>query len=103
MTTLWATILAASLGCYGLKLAGVSLPESLLSHPRVQRIAGLLPIAMLSALIATDLFETNQRYTADWHTLAGVGAGAIALWRGRSLVVVFVVAIATTAVLRAVV
>jgi branched-subunit amino acid transport protein len=103
MTSIWATILAASLGCYGLKLAGVSLPGSLLSHPRVQRIAGLLPIAMLSALIATDLFDTNRHYTADWHTLAGVGAGAIALWRGRSLVVVFVVAIATTAVLRAVV
>jgi branched-subunit amino acid transport protein len=103
MTTLWATTLAASFGCYGLKLAGVSLPESLLGDPRVQRIAGLLPIAMLSALIVTDLFDNNRHYTADWHTLAGVGAGAIALWRGRSLVVVFVVAIATTAVLRAVV
>jgi branched-subunit amino acid transport protein len=101
MTTLWATILAASLGCYGLKLVGVSLPESLLANPRVERIAGLLPIAMLTALIVTDLFDDNRRYSADWHTLVGVGAGAIALWRGRSLVVVFVVAIATTAVLRA--
>ena len=96
------TILAASLGCYGLKLAGVSLPESVLAHPRVQRIAGLLPVAMLSALIVTDLFDSNRHYTADWHTLAGVGAGAVALWRGRSLVVVFVVAIAVTALLRAV-
>lgn len=102
MTTLWATILAGSLGCYGLKLAGVSLPESLLGHPRVRRIAELLPIAMLSALIVTDLFDSNRHYAADWHTLAGVGAGAIALWRGRSLVVVFVVAIATAAILRAV-
>ena len=44
MTSLWAITLAASVSCYGLKLAGVSLPESLLNHPRVQRIAGLLPI-----------------------------------------------------------
>jgi len=102
VTTLWLTVLAASIGCYGLKLAGVSLPGSVLSRPRVQRIAGLLPVAMLSALIVTDLFDSNRHYTADWHTLAGVGAGAVALWRGRSLVVVFVVAIATTAVLRAV-
>jgi branched-subunit amino acid transport protein len=100
--TVWITVIAASVGCYGLKLAGVSLPESVLNHPRVQRIAGLLPIAMLSALVATDLFDSNRHYAADWHTLAGVGAGAIALWRGRSLAVVFVVAIATTAVLRAV-
>ncbi len=102
MTTLWITVLAASLGCYGLKLAGVSLPASVLSHPRVQRIAGLLPVAMLSALIVTDLFDANRHYGADWHTLAGVGAGGIALWRGRSLIVVFVTAIATTAVLRAI-
>jgi branched-subunit amino acid transport protein len=96
----WVTILAASLGCYGLKLIGVSLPESVLGHPRVQRIAGLLPAAMLSALIATDLFDSNRHYSADWHTLAGVGVGALALWRGRSLLAVFVVAIAVTALLR---
>jgi branched-subunit amino acid transport protein len=93
-------VLAASLGCYCLKLVGVSLPQSVLAHPRVQRIAGLLPIAMLSALIITDLFDANRHYHADWRTLAGVGIGAVALWRGRSLLVVFVVAIATDALLR---
>jgi branched-subunit amino acid transport protein len=97
MTTLWIAIIAASLGCYGLKLAGVSLPSPVLNHPRVQRIAGLLPIAMLTALVVTDLFDTNERYTADWHTLAGVGAGAIALRFGRSPLIVFLVAIAVTA------
>jgi branched-subunit amino acid transport protein len=102
MTTAWVTILVASCGCYGLKLAGVSLPESVLNHPRVQRTAGLLPVAMLSALVVTDLFDANGRYTADWCALAGVGAGAVALRFGRSLVVVFGVAIAVTAALRAV-
>jgi branched-subunit amino acid transport protein len=102
MTTLTATIIAASLGCYGLKLAGVSLPGSVLNHPRVQRTAGLLPVAMLSALVVTDLFDADGRYHVEWQTLAGVAAGAIALRLGRSLIVVFVVAIATTAVLRAV-
>jgi branched-subunit amino acid transport protein len=102
MTTAWATILVASCGCYALKLAGVSLPESVLNHPRVQRTAGLLPVAMLSALVVTDLFDTNGRYTVDWCALAGVGAGAVALRCGRSLVVVFGVAIAVTAALRAI-
>ena len=100
--TVWATTIAASVGCYGLKLVGISLPQSLLGHQRVQRIAGLLPVAMLSALIAADLFDSNRRYTVDWHMLAGVGAGALALRCGRSLVVVFLVAIALTAILRAV-
>ena len=100
MITVWATVLVASLGCYGLKLAGVSLPQSVLNHPRVQRIAGLLPVAMLTALVVTDLFGANGRYTADWPTLAGIGGGAIALRFGRSPVVVFLLAIATTAVVR---
>jgi len=102
VTSLWVTTLVASVGCYGLKLAGVSLPGPLLSHPGVQRIARLLPIAMLSALVVTDLFDSNRHYSADWHTLAGVGAGAIALWRGRSLLIVFLVAITVTAILRAI-
>jgi branched-subunit amino acid transport protein len=102
MTTLTAAIIVASLGCYALKLAGLSLPASVLNQPRMQRTAGLLPIAMLSALVVTDLFDRSGRYHVDWHTLAGVGAGAIALRFGRSLVVVFLVAIATTAILRAV-
>ncbi|MDE3132897.1 MAG: AzlD domain-containing protein [Acidobacteriota bacterium] len=96
----WVTVLVASLGCYCLKLVGVSLPDSVLAHPRVQRIAALLPVAMLSALIVTDLLDSNRRYSADWHTLAGVAAGAAALWRGRSLLFVFVLAIVTTALLR---
>ena len=48
MTALWVAVIIAAVGSYGLKLAGVSLPESVLNHPRVQRIAGFLPIAMLS-------------------------------------------------------
>jgi branched-subunit amino acid transport protein len=100
MTAVWATVIVASLGCYGLKLAGVCIPKSVLNHPAVQRIAGLLPVAMLSALVVTNLFDANGRYNLDWHTLAGVGAGAIAIRFGRSPAVVFLIAIATTAVTR---
>src|SRR3974377_2131286 len=64
---------------------------------RVQRTARLLPVAMLTALVAPDLFDATARLTADWPTLAGVGAGAGALRFGRSPVVVFLLAIATTA------
>lgn len=98
----WAAILAASLGCYGLKLAGLSLPESVLANPRVQRIAALLPVAMLSALVASGLLTSGRHYALDWRLLAGVATGAVALWRGRSLLVVFVLAIAATALLRAI-
>ena len=97
---LWLAVIAAAAGCYGLKLAGLSLPESLVTHPRALRSAGLLPVAMLSALVVTDLFDNDRHYTADWHTLAGLGAASIALWRKRSLIVVFLIATTTTAALR---
>ena len=100
MTGLWIALMIASLGSYGLKLAGVSLPESVLNHPRVQRVAGFLPIAMLAALVAVQLFDHAGRYGVDWRVLAGVGAGVIALLLRQGVLVVFVVAVAVTALLR---
>lgn len=98
---LWPAVIAAAAGCYGLKLAGLSLPESLVTHPLALRSAGLLPVAMLGALVVTDLFDNDRHYTADWHTLVGLGAASIALWHKRSLIVVLLIAISTTAALRA--
>ena len=100
MTALWVAVVVAAVGSYLLKLAGVSLPESVLNHPTVQRVAGFLPIAMLSALVAVELFDGAGRYAVDWRTLAGVAAGVVALLLKRGLLVVFVVAIAVTALLR---
>jgi branched-subunit amino acid transport protein len=100
MSPLWMALLIAAVGSYLLKLAGVSLPESILNHPKVQRVAELLPIAMLSALVAVELFDGGGRYRVDWRTLAGVAAGVVALLLRRGFLVVFVVAISVTALLR---
>jgi branched-subunit amino acid transport protein len=100
VTDLWVAVIVAAVGCYLLKLAGVSVPESLLNTPSVQRVAGYLPVAMLSALVAVELFDGGGSYAVDWRTLAGVAAGVIALLLRRGLLVVFLVAIAVTALLR---
>jgi branched chain amino acid efflux pump len=100
MTALWLAVVVAAVGGYLLKLAGVSLPESVLSTPVVQGVAGYLPVAMLSALVAVELFDGGGRYAVDWRTLAGVAAGVIVLLLRQGLLVVFVVAIAVTALLR---
>jgi|SRR5512133_1155716 branched-subunit amino acid transport protein len=100
MTPLWLAIIFAAVGCYLLKLAGVSLPESILNHPKVQRVAQLLPIAMLSALVAVELFDDGGRYFVDWRTLAGVAAGVVALLLRRGFLAVFLIAISVTALLR---
>ena len=79
-------MLAASLGCYGLKLAGVSLPASVLNHPRVQRTAGLLPVAMLTALVVTDLFDANGATApTGTHSPGSAPAPSRSVRAGRSL------------------
>jgi branched-subunit amino acid transport protein len=100
MTAQWTALILASVGCYALKLAGVALPEAALNHPRVKHIASLLPVAMLAALIAVELFDSNGRYSIDWRTLAGVGAAGIAVLNKQGFLVVFLVAITVAAVLR---
>jgi branched-subunit amino acid transport protein len=100
VTSLWLAVVLAAVGCYLLKLAGVSLPESILNHPKVQRVAQFLPVAMLSALVAVELFDGGRRYALDWRILAGAAAGVIALLLRRGFLVVFLVAIGVTALLR---
>jgi branched-subunit amino acid transport protein len=100
MSPLWLSIMIAAVGCYVLKLAGVSLPDSILNHPKVQRVAQFLPIAMLSALVAVELFDGGGSDSLDWRTLAGVAAAVIALLLRRGFLVVFLIAISVTALLR---
>lgn len=100
MSPLWLAILIAAVGCYLLKLAGVSLPKSILNHPKVQRVAQFLPIAMLSALVAVELFDGGGSYALDWRTLAGVAAGVVALLLRRGFLFVVLTAISVTALLR---
>ena len=51
---MWAAVLVTALGCYLLKLAGLSVPPRILERPLVERIADLIPVALLSALIAVQ-------------------------------------------------
>jgi branched-subunit amino acid transport protein len=97
---IWAAIITASVGCYLLKLAGLSLPQSLLDRSDVQRVAGLLPVALLAALVAVGTFADEGRLIIDAR-VAGVAAAIIALVLRAPFLVVIVVAAATTAILRA--
>lgn len=101
MTSVWVAVVVASIGCYLLKLAGVSLPASVLEREDVQRVAALLPVAMLAALVAVELFDDGGSLGLDLRLLAGVAAGVVALILRGSFLVVIIVAAATTAVLRA--
>lgn len=98
--SLWIAIIAAGLGCYALKLAGLSVPESVLDRPYVRRATDLLPVALLAALIAVQVFADGQRLVVDAR-VAGLGAAAVALLLRAPFLVVVVVAAGTAALLRA--
>jgi len=96
---MWAGVLVACAGCYLLKLAGLSLPASVLQDARVQRTVPLVPVALLAALIATQTFSTGHHLVVDVRTAALVVAIALVLLRAPFLVVVAGAA-ATAALLR---
>jgi branched-subunit amino acid transport protein len=99
VTGTWAGVAVASLACYGLKLAGLSLPGAWLRNARVQRIVPLIPIALLAALVATQTFATGTRLVLDVRA-AAVGVAAVAVLLRAPFLVVVVVAAATAALLR---
>src|SRR5438445_62732 len=67
---IWAGVLVASVACYVLKLAGLSLPQRWLQDTRVQRTVPLLPVALLAALVATQTFSTGQPLVLDDRAVA---------------------------------
>jgi membrane-associated phospholipid phosphatase len=90
---IWAGILVASAACYGLKLAGLSLPERWLQDARVQRTVPIIPIALLAALVATQTFSTGRHLVLDVRAAALVVAIVAVVLRAPFLVVVAVAAL----------
>lgn len=96
---MWAAIVVTAVGCYAMKLAGLSVPDKVLDKPFVRRLADLIPVALLGALVAVQAFSTEQSLVVDAR-VAGVGAGVVALLCKAPFIVVVAVAAVTTAGLR---
>ena len=99
---MWLAIILTAVGCYLLKLVGLSVPEKILEQPYVQRLAALLPVALLGALVAVQALSSGAQLQADAR-LAGVAVGVMALVARAPFLVVVLAAAGTTAVLRALV
>jgi branched-subunit amino acid transport protein len=96
---MWAAVLGSSVACYLLKLAGLSLPQRWLEGERVQRVAALLPVALLAALIATQTFSSGRSLTLDARAV-GLGVAAVAVVLRAPFLVVVAAAAITTALMR---
>lgn len=78
MNAFWVATIGTSVIAFALKYTGHSMPERWLTHPKIQRINVLIPIALLSALVAVQTFTDRSTIMID-HRLAGVSVAVVAL------------------------
>lgn len=90
--TVWHIILLASAATLALKLAGYFVPAGFLERERPARIADLLTVALLAALIAVQTFATGQSLEIDARLPAVIVAAALFALRVPFVIVVFVAA-----------
>lgn len=90
-TAIWGAIIISSLAMAVMRLFGFFIPAEMISRDRVLRINALIPIVLLAALVAVQTMTIEGEPIID-HRVAGVTAGAIALYFKRSFLTVMVVA-----------
>ena len=78
MNEFWVATIGTSVIAFAVRYSGHSIPQHWLEHPKIQRVNALIPIALLSALVAVQTFTENNKLMID-HRLAGVSVAVIAL------------------------
>ena len=86
---IWVAVAVTGIGCYLLKLAGLSVPPRVLERPLVERVADFIPVALLAALIAVQVFSHGHDLVLDARALGLAVAVVLLLLRAPFLVVVF--------------
>lgn len=98
--SVWIAIGATAVGCYLVKLLGLSVPAGVLERPLTKRLAALVPVALLAALIAQQTFGEETALVLDART-AGVATAGVALLLRAPFLVVVAAAVLVTAGVRA--
>ena len=96
--TVWQIIILASIAVLAIKLVGYLIPPSLVERPTPARIANLLTVALLAALITVQTLGVGQGIQIDARVPALiVAAGLFALRVPFILVVIAAAVVATRA------
>lgn len=97
----WTLVIVLAAIAYGFKVLGLVIVGGRSLPAIVDRCLGLVPAAVISALIVTDTFSTAGELVVDARA-AGVGAAVVLAARRAPLIVVIVAGAAVTAAVRAV-
>jgi branched-subunit amino acid transport protein len=96
MTPIWIAVIGASVTAFLNKYIGHSVPERWLNKPRFMRINTLVPIVLLSALVAVQTVGNKKELVID-QRLAGVAVALVLLKFKASFPIVVVGAAITSA------
>ena len=96
---LWLMIIALAVTAYLFKIFGLVILGSRQLPKVFDRCLGLIPAALLAALVAKDTFSIGQSLVIDAR-VAGFAVAVIAAWRRAPLIVVVVLAAGATALVR---
>lgn len=96
----WTFVFALAATAYAFKVLGLVLIGDRTLPPVLDRCVGLIPAALIAALVVKDTFSVGQHLQVDAR-VAGVAAAVIAAWRKAPLIAVIVIGAAVTAAVRA--
>ncbi len=96
----WTAILALAGLTYAFKAVGLVGLDRVELPDWFARVTGLLPPALLAALVVVQTFATDEHLVVDARA-AGLAAGCVAVARRAPFLVVVIAAAGTTALLRA--
>ena len=91
--TLWTALLVASIVCVALKTVGYLVPPKWVEAPRPMRIADLLTVALLAALVAVQTLGDGQSIVVDARVPAVLVAAGLLMLRAPFLLVVVAAAL----------
>jgi hypothetical protein len=97
--SVWFILLVASVAVYLLKFSGYLVPPSFVERPTPSRVANLLTVALLAALIGVQTFERAHEIVLDAR-LPAVLLAAVLFALRVPFIVVIIAAAACAALLR---
>ncbi|MEY2798687.1 MAG: AzlD domain-containing protein [Actinomycetota bacterium] len=95
---MWSAVIGASALAFAFKYIGQSIPQSVLTNPRIAKIADLIPTALLAGLVAVQTFASKTELVVD-QRIAGVVVAAVALYLRANFLVMLIAATLTSALL----
>ncbi|TQO21145.1 branched-subunit amino acid transport protein AzlD [Rhodoglobus vestalii] len=96
--TIWHIVLLASIAVLALKLAGFAVPAAWAEKPTAARLANLLTVALLSALVVVQTFGSTRGFEVDARLPAIALAAVLFALRVPFILVIIAAALVAAAI-----